>query len=159
MSITLVDGDYDNPQIAGQLGIAFEKGWDDMGDNPPPISEVAVQSIEDNLSILPLRENGHHRGLSGKGRACAALATLAEANEVVLLDAGPMFTAAHRWFGRQTCSSIHCALLVRDVRGTTETQLTDVVERLTSRDVHVMGIAENFELTSSHRLAATSQPA
>ncbi len=155
ISVVLVDGDHEHPVVATELGISFDMGWDAAVDNPPNMAEVAVQSIEDDLSILPLCGNPHRCDAS-IARARVALGSLSEVHDLVLVDAGPIFTAAHRWFDRQGGRlMVDHALVVRDLRTISEFQLADVVERLRVRDVPILGIAENFQPHSGNPPTAT----
>jgi Mrp family chromosome partitioning ATPase len=155
VSVVLVDGDHEHPVVATALGISFDLGWDTSADNPPNMAEVAVQSIEDDLSILPLCGN-LHRGDASIARARVALSSLSKVHDLVLVDAGPIFTAAHRWFDRQGGRlMVDHALVVRDLRTISDFQLADVVERLRVRDVPILGIAENFQPPSGNPPTAT----
>ena len=155
VSVVLVDGDYENPQVAQQLGMAFDRSWGEQAKDPATISEVAVQSIEDNLTVLPLCPAPPAGRSAPPEAAGRALASLAAQHDVLLIDAGPMFAAARHWFSRQAGQVVDCALVVRDVRTVTDEQLGDVVERLGSRDIPVVGVAENYSVTSA---PVASQP-
>jgi Mrp family chromosome partitioning ATPase len=159
VSVALLDGDYDNPQVASQLGLSFDTGWNQRSVDPTDLSEVAVQSLEDRLTIVPLRCDLPAGPDASRDRAAAAIARLTAEHELLIIDAGPMFTAARHWFDQPTAKGIDGALVVRDLRTVTDEQLTDVVERLESRGIRIVGIAENFESPSALPSLEPSKPA
>ena len=146
ISVIVVDGDHEHSQVAQQLGLSFDKGWDEQGSGADEVSEVAVQSLEDNFSVLPLRSGPRAQTVNRQG-AARMLATLASAYDLLLVDVGPMFTAARYWFEFQADRAIDSALVVRGVDTVSDTQLADVVERLSCRHVPILGIIENFSVT------------
>ncbi|MCA9213592.1 MAG: hypothetical protein KDB27_11030, partial [Planctomycetales bacterium] len=52
-SVVLIDGDFDNPQLASQLGVQIAAGWEVAlsGENTP--NSCCVSSVRDGFSMLP----------------------------------------------------------------------------------------------------------
>ena len=87
----VVDLDLHSPQVAEQLGIRPELGWDDVQAERLRIDEALIESIDDRVTLLPLR-NGYAnpRALAGTGFLRAATDRLRAEFDVVLLDVGPL---------------------------------------------------------------------
>ena len=151
MSVILVDGDHATPQIAQQLGLSFDAGWDERVGDPSTLSEVSIQSLEENLTVLPLRPRDHAEPSPDRKSAASAIADLSSEFDLVLVDVGPMFSAVRFWFDREDDRVVDGALVVRDLRTVTDQQLDDVLQRLASREIPVVGIAENFGSPSTTR--------
>lgn len=143
----LVDGDWENPRIAAALGLDLEQGWEALSAKVG-MSDVAIKSLEDDLFVLPLRPPARPQSTDLDQRAHEMLQTLSAAFELVILDAGPMFTASRRWFRPNMTPSVHTALVVRDVRNTDEHQVDDVCTRLSGAGIAGVAIVENFQQPS-----------
>jgi Mrp family chromosome partitioning ATPase len=151
-SVVVVDGDHEHPQLAQQLGLSFARGWDEQGSSAEELAEVAIHSLEDNMAVLPLRNASRPNPLDRHG-AARMLNCLASTYDLLLVDAGPMFTAVRYWFEGQMDRAVDSALVVRGADTVSDTQLADVVQRLSSRHVPIVGIVENFSVTQP--IAAT----
>ncbi len=74
------------------------------------------------------------------------LQQLSSSFELVVVDVGPMYIAAHDWFSVELTKRVGCALVVRDVRTTESAQTDDVCHRLCSAGVQNVSIIENFQI-------------
>ncbi len=139
--VALIDGDVSQPGIGDRVGLDFHHGWNTLP-TELPISEAAIHSHEDRIVVLPAMSD---LGMGNQANvACHALEELSKNFELVLLDAGPMFTAAKNWFDGADSAKIHGALIVQDVRKTTSDQIQDVVSRLGVIGQDQIAIIENF---------------
>ena len=134
----LVDGDTNQRAIGKMLGISFEQGWNDK---TIPLPEAAVGSTEDRLVVMPAAE-----GTADISRTLCLVQELASRFELVIIDTGPIFTAAHHWFEQPICSMIHNAIVVQDIRSTAAEELDDVHSRLSKSGMLDVAIVENFAL-------------
>ncbi len=144
LSVILVDGDHDAPQVAQQLGLSFNAGWDERADDSSSLAGVAIQSLEENLAVLPLKPRDSAKPDPDRQPTTSAIAALSADYDLVLVDVGPMFSAVRHWFDREEQPAIDGVLVIRDLRSVTDQQLDDVLQRLASREIPVVGIAENF---------------
>ncbi len=155
VSVALVEGDLENSTIGQALGVAHDGDWND---GPPAthLKSAAIGSLQDKLVVLPLKRPGTrnggdpstHRSADDRARM---LFELSDAFELVIIDAGPMFTAAYRWFCETVGDTIDRALLVRDVRTTTAAQLDDACARLSHAGLPAVAVVENFSTETSPR--------
>ncbi len=132
----LVDGDVHQHSIGEMLGISFNQGWNN---NDIPFEEAAVASTNDQLVVMPAAE-----GTADIPRTLKLVQELANQFEIVIVDTGPIFTAAHHWFEQPICSLMHNAIVVQDVRTTSDDQLEDVNSRLAKSGMLDVAIIENF---------------
>ena len=144
MNVAVVDGDFDRANLASQLGMSVEIGWDEPNSDSMTPADFAVQSLADNLTVLPLRRGAARAAeLELNDRSADLVDVLARSHDLVLIDVGPMYLAASRWLQSKPQTVAPHALVVRDVSTASEHHLTDVVDRLEAAGVKVMGIAEN----------------
>ncbi len=57
-SVVLVEGNFESNTLAKSLGLEFETGWEDVLLGRVPLAESVVQSIDDQVALLPLA-GGH----------------------------------------------------------------------------------------------------
>ena len=132
----LIDGDVNQRSIGERLGISFEQGWND---NSIPFVEAAVGSTEDQLTVVPATE-----GAADISRTLSLIHELADHFELVIVDTGPIFTAAHHWFEQPISSSMHNVIVVQDIRNTAPDELEDVHSRLSKSGMLDVAVVENF---------------
>lgn len=142
--VALVDGDLDQPSIGQYLGVAFDTSWNRL-DAKLPLGEAGIVSIKDQFVVFPANQNTAFPEREIRNHSGPLLATLSDAFDLVFVDIGPMFTAAHRWLMPESRQLIKSALVVRDVRRTTMDQVDDVCCRLVKSGVQNMAIIDNFQ--------------
>ena len=144
MSVAVVDGDFDRANLASQLGMSVEIGWDEPNSDSMTPADFAVQSLADNLTVLPLRRGAARAAdVELNDRSGDLMDVLARSHDLVLVDVGPMYLAASRWLQSKPHTVTPHALVVRDVSTASKHHLTDVIDRLEAAGVQVMGVAEN----------------
>lgn len=143
-SVALVDGDLDQPSIGQFLGVAFDTSWNRL-DAKLPLGEAGIVSIEDQFVVFPANQDTAFPEREIRNHSGPMLATLSDSFDLVFVDIGPMYTAAHRWLMPESQQLIKSALVVRDVRRTTMDQVDDVCCRLVKSGVQNMAIIDNFQ--------------
>lgn len=144
--VALLDGHRHNSGVATALRLHFEQGWDQTSPTCP-FEESAIRSLEDGLVVLPIRaEHPQQEWEVPADLRAALLDELSSSFELVVVDMGPMFVAAHDWFRLPLAGKIGCALVVRDVRTTEPAQTEDVCHRLRTTGVQNVSIIENFQI-------------
>lgn len=141
--VALVDGDLDEPSIASYLGVTFDTSWNHI-DPKLPLGEAAIVSIKDRFVVFPAGHDTAFPERTVRNNAGPLLATLADSFDIIFVDIGPIFTAAHRWLMPESNSQIRNALVVRDVRRTSVEQVDDACCRLVKSGVQNMAIIDNF---------------
>lgn len=147
LEVAVFDADLDSPHIGRYTGVNFNTGWNRV-ESSGSIGEAGIVSVEDRFAIFPyvptvtqipervIRE-----------RAGEILEQLTQSFEMVVIDVGPIFTAAHRWFRPGEEPVAQSALVIRDVRNTAVQHVDDVCCRLIEVGIQNMAIIENFQTT------------
>ena len=56
-----MDADFARPQLASKIGLEIAHGWQDAALGKIPLSEAAVKSLADNITLLPLESSAATR--------------------------------------------------------------------------------------------------
>jgi len=145
--VLLVDADFEHSQLADALGVLPQVGWDDVLWGNQPLAEALIESLDDHLSLLPLRQPAagpQRRTPAAQWKA--SLSELTQNYDIVLLDAGPLTD------DRKACDTaalaaqhpIDSALVVCDLRRASADVARDVGRRLVACDITRWNIVENF---------------
>jgi Mrp family chromosome partitioning ATPase len=144
----IVDGDLSQPQLAEQLGLLPQLGWEDVVAGRQPLEEVLVESAVDNLVILPVCRPVALADLSSESRQRMAesLRTLRNNYNLVLIDLGPLDNPESLNYitTGKLDRSMDALILVHNVGKTSAAVLPKVQQSLASANVTVTGIIENF---------------
>jgi Mrp family chromosome partitioning ATPase len=118
LGVALVDANFLRPALAARLGLAVEKGWDDVLAGRAELADVLVHSLSDQLTLLPIAgASVFETPPVDDVQPAATIATLRHYFDIVLLDAGaladgPSLPKA----SRSACATAGACVLVRDVR-------------------------------------------
>jgi Mrp family chromosome partitioning ATPase len=144
VSTALVDADLKNPQLGSRLGMETPCGWLQVVADQAPLSETAVSSLEDRLTLFPLTGSEDLEVVPGDPSCVAVLQTIAAHYPLVIVDTGPLGSDGRHLFAADEECPIDTAIVVRDLRNTTEKKALATAESLQRSGVPAVGIAENF---------------
>lgn len=143
--VLLVDAHFEQPMLARRLGLLPEAGWEDVLWRGLPLAEATIESLEDRLSLLPLRGEAWP-GAGAELAPAADMARIVQHYDLVLVDLGrfdlaspktaAVLRSAHQW--------IDGVVVVHNVRTTPQSELDYVRRWLRELDIPEAGIAENF---------------
>jgi len=143
--VALVDADFARPQIAQALGLETAYGWQEAATGKIPLSEAAVKSLADRLTVLPLEVSTSTARLSlADPRVTATLRATAATFELVIVDLGPLGSSHEALFPPGENCPLDAAVVVRDVRYTLVNESRAAGDRLYEAGIEAVGIAENF---------------
>lgn len=143
----LVDCDVRAPQMAEALGVRPELGWDDVYAERLSVTDALIESLEDRISMLPMRNGlANPRVMAGNRTLAGIIDTLRANFDAVVLDVGPLADdpAAIDLTSAMTGARLDDALVVRDRRRTGQKEVHSVCRRLSALGIHHWDIAENF---------------
>jgi len=143
----VVDLDLHSPQAAELLGLRPEVGWDDVIADRLLLTDALIESLDDRLTLLPLRNGfANPRALAGNGFLRGALDTLREHFDIVLLDVGPLAEDADTIDLAAALGGckLDDGLIVRDRRRATPKQVHDASRRMAALGVRHWDVVENF---------------
>lgn len=90
-TIAIVDANFASPQLAPQLGVAVQTGWEDVLARGGPLAETVIWSIADRLALLPLAHGGAAAAEKLESiHASVTAGVLRYHYDMVLFDLGPV---------------------------------------------------------------------
>ncbi|PHS12280.1 MAG: hypothetical protein COA78_08485 [Blastopirellula sp.] len=135
--LALIDANLNHPSLAIQMGVQIEQGWEAVSGNYGKTpEEIAMNSKADNLTLIPLF-NAPESGTSYAGLR-QTISHIHASYDLIIVDVGCVDQFP------QSLEFIDGAMIVRDIRTNTDEQITEVVNRLTSAGVPILGVTENF---------------
>jgi Mrp family chromosome partitioning ATPase len=141
----IMDCDFARPQLAGKIGLEVAYGWQDAAIGKIPLSEAAVKSVADNITVLPLESSAAVRSISlADPRVTATIRAAAATFELLILDMGPLAAGDALAFPPGEKCPLDAAIVVRDLRFATASESQAVGNRLHEAGLDAVGIAENF---------------
>lgn len=137
--VALVDADTESPSLADELRLDLQYGWVDVIRRGLPIREIAVQAVEDGVTLIPLMPPGVRPAATAF--EMVQLLDLLKSNfELIILD-GPTSLSPALY---QCAPKIDSAVIVRDMTQTDERLVVDLSSRLRNGGVRGVGVVENF---------------
>ncbi|MGA2069217.1 MAG: hypothetical protein ABSG86_29970 [Thermoguttaceae bacterium] len=143
LRVAVVDADLAHPGLAEALGLLPEAGWEASLSARLPLKEVAVESITDRLTVVPLlaAPADPPEAETATLRAAADLDTLAQNYDAVLVDLGGLCPGAIVHAIRRRLDAL---LLVQSVRSTTPDRIAALEQELAESGIVLAGIVQNF---------------
>ncbi|MEX2121367.1 MAG: hypothetical protein WD847_17370 [Pirellulales bacterium] len=145
--VALVEADFGRPQLADQLGIVPQAGWQDLLFGQQPLSEALVESLAEPVTLLPATSLAFGaRTARVATRVQSVIESLVHQYALVCIDGGPWIGAA----GDRRMSILDChpmidaALVVRDTRHSTMEDCQAVGRSLARYGIAQWDIVETF---------------
>jgi Mrp family chromosome partitioning ATPase len=137
--VALVDADTESPSLADELRLDLQYGWVDVIRRGLPIREIAVQAVEDGVTLIPLMPPGVRPAATAF--ELVQLMDLLKSNfELIILD-GPTSLSPALY---QCVAKVDSAVVVRDMKQTNDRSVAELSNRLRSGGVRGVGVVENF---------------
>ncbi len=139
--VAMADANIGNPQLASELGLLPEYGWERILADPMPLEELVIESVRQSIALLPLCCPFDAASLPDDFSAMqGAMATLREHYGLVLVDLGVPCDALIGGMVRV----LDTVLLVRDVRSAQPDRVFDLHRMLSRAGVNVAGMIDSF---------------
>lgn len=145
--VVMVEADFRHPRLARRLGILPEIGWDEVLAGRVPLGEAVVESCEDHLALLPLREcpEAQRRPTAESADPAASIAVLRRHYDVVLIDLGSISKAELMLApAPSTGPWIDRVLVVRNVGVTSPSDFAAACRLVQAAGIQDIGVVENF---------------
>lgn len=149
LNVAIVDADLTRPELADCLGLEVECGWQAVAAGKAPLAEAAIRSVEDRLTVFPIKTEEKHSLTLADPRAGALLRTIASNFDLVLVDMGPITGGTGPLLPPSAPAPIDAAVVVRDARSVTESSARIVGLKLHAAGIEAVGLAENFGQTNA----------
>jgi Mrp family chromosome partitioning ATPase len=141
----VMDADFARPQLATKIALDVAYGWQDAALGRIPLSEAAIKSLADNLTVLPLESSAATRSLSlADPRVTATIRAASATFELLILDLGPHAAGETIGFPTGEACPLDAAIVIRDLRFATQADSEAIGQMLLTAGVEAVGIAENF---------------
>jgi Mrp family chromosome partitioning ATPase len=142
MRVVLVDCDFDHPELAQRLGLDIASGWQDVAAGEVALAEVAIRSLDDGITLLPLTSSGQTARLSLDDPSVRSLLDQCRSRfDLVILDHGPQLQLTRATNEKPI---VDAAIVVWDRRTQALDAAQEVARSLQAAGVEAIGIAENF---------------
>lgn len=147
LNVALVDIDLDHPTLCVQTNMEVEHDWRDCLSEDISLEEVAVHSIDDQLTVLPLKPRGGRPGLlASDSRIADILADLSECFELVIVDCSKTNSSGNIITGLAHTKIFDAAIVVVDRRDTQADRIEDAVRLIQQTGIESIGIVDNFSV-------------
>jgi Mrp family chromosome partitioning ATPase len=145
MRVALVDGDLERPTLSEHLNLEVSSGWLDAIASGIPVEEVAVHSIEDQVTLVPLKPaSGSPRLHPQDERIQQLIQRLADGFDLVIIDAGQINAVGGQLVGSGADTPIDAAVLVVDHRRMETKRIESAAQRIRRMGIESIGLVENF---------------
>ncbi|MEQ1829404.1 MAG: P-loop NTPase [Pirellula sp.] len=146
LRVALVDGDTYCPSLIDQLRLDIQHGWQDCLFENVPLSEVAVHSIADRITLFPLTTvippNQMHANLHRMAKMIKRIST---AFDIVFIDASRLNLEQRDLVGVSQESIVDAAIVVVDTELSIKEKVDSAVSILQGMGISSIGLVENFQ--------------
>jgi len=144
--VVLVDAHFAAPRLANCLGVAAEVGWEESLAGERPLAEAVVNSIADQVALLPLKQPTPADWRLADTRLKSCFDELRRHFDVVLIDAGPLGepTDKRQLLAWAAPCRVDRALVVLDGRSTLEDAMAEADTRLQGCGIAQWSFVDNF---------------
>ncbi len=144
VKVALLDADFKNPQLGIRLGMEIPCGWSEVLRGKAPLNEAAVASVADHLTLFPLTDTESVDVEPGDAGLLSLVQEISTHYPLVVVDVGPLGAEDRHPFASDEDCPVNAAIVVRDLRFTTEKKAIATAQRLERSGIPAVGIAENF---------------
>ncbi len=145
LNVAIVDGDIENPTLSYQTNLDVEQDWKTALINQLPLEEIAVHSIDDQVTLLPLVSPIDQQEMSiDDNRIAYMLQELSESFDLVIVDMGHMASPRNLVTSLSEQGILSAVVAVVDNRCSSPQQIENCLRRIRQTGVASIGLVENF---------------
>ncbi len=145
LNVAIVDGDIENPTLSFQTNLDVESDWKMALFNEIPLEEIAVHSIDDQVTLVPLIQPIDNSEMSiSDNRIESMLLELSDSFDLVIVDMGHMDSPRNLVTSLGERGVISAVVAVVDHRTSTKEQIELCLRRIRRTGVASIGLIENF---------------
>lgn len=145
LKVALVDADGFYPSLIDQLKIDLEHGWQECLFENIPLEEVAIKSIEDNVTLFPLTAVIPTQQLHvNLHRMAKIVKRISLAYDMVFLDSNRLNLEQRDLIGVSQERIIDAAIVVTDSELSVKEKVDTAVSILHGMGIASVGIVQNF---------------
>ena len=140
LRVALIDGDTQDPTLADDMRLDVDYGWLDTLRGGLPLSQIAVLSIEDGLTLIPLMPPQHEQVGATADEIETLVSVLGDQYDLVVIDSPAGDQSQMEAFAKLVDS----AIIARDASRTDINTVNELSYRLHAAGAQGVGIVENF---------------
>ncbi len=145
LSVALVDADTNYPSLIDHLRLDMDHGWQDSLFENVSLEEVAVRSVEDNLTVFPITSIVAPQQLHANLKRVAQLiGRIADSHDIVFLDSNRLNLEQRDLVGVSDESFVDAAVVVVDTELSIKEKVDTAVSILQGMGIASIGMVENF---------------
>jgi len=145
LRVALVDIDLETTTLCLQINLEVEHDWCDWLAGEVSLEEVAVHSLEDQLTVFPLKPGDDLMEVADRRlRMVDMLTQLADSFELVIVDTSCLTSAGKVVSGLAEAGILDAAIIVADRRQNDPQRIEEAVGLMQTAGIESIGIVENF---------------
>lgn len=145
LQVGLLDADTCYPSLIDQLRLDMEHGWQDCLFENVPLEEVAVRSVEDNITVYPLTSIIAAQQLHANlNRAARIVKRISSVHDIVFLDSNRLNLEQRDLVGVSQECVVDAAVLVVDTELSIREKVDTANSILQGMGIASVGMVENF---------------
>ena len=145
LKVALVDADGFHPSLIDQLKLDLEHGWQECLFENIPLEEVAIKSIDDNMTLFPLTSVIPTQQLHvNLHRMAKIVKRISLAFDMVFLDSNRLNLEQRDLIGVSQDRVIDAAIVVTDSELSVKEKVDTAVSILHGMGIASVGIVQNF---------------
>ncbi|XZE19948.1 P-loop NTPase [Pirellulaceae bacterium SH449] len=145
LNVALVDADGFHPSLIDQLKLDLDHGWQECLFENVPLEEVAVKSLEDNMTFFPLTSVIPTQQLHvNLHRMAKVVKRISMAFDMVFLDSNRLNLEQRDLIGVSQERIIDAAIIVTDSELSIKEKIDTAVSILHGMGIASVGLVQNF---------------
>ncbi len=145
LNVAIVDGDIENPTLSYQTNLDVEQDWKTAMFDQIPLEEVAVHSIDDQVTLVPLiNPIAQYEMSTSDNRIESMLQELSASFDLVIVDMGHMNSPRSLVTSLGERGVISAIVAVVDHRSSSQDQIDSCIRQIRNTGVASIGLIENF---------------
>ena len=140
LHVALVDGDVEDPTLADDLRLDIEFGWLEAARGGLPLSQIAIYSIEDSVTLIPMMPRPTVAAGPSITEVKELIADLDDQFDLVIID-GP---SGDMPLIEQYSAMVDSGIIAWDKSRTDLNTINELSSRMQQAGISGVGIVENF---------------
>lgn len=139
LNVALIDGDIYEPTLVNDMRLDVEFGWLDTLRGGLPVEQIAVYSIEDNLTLIPLMPTTVEAAAT-EYEVERILDSLKNRFDLVIVDSSSGETSLVEKYA----GTVDSGVITHDMSRTDMSAVNELAHRLKENGLHGVGVVDNF---------------
>ncbi|GAB5403799.1 MAG: hypothetical protein Aurels2KO_20300 [Aureliella sp.] len=145
LNVAIVDADLEQPTLALQTNLELDQDWRSAVEHQVPLEDIAVHSIDDQVTLVPLVAPVEHSEMStDDNRIASMFQELSESFDLVIADMGPMSSPRSLVSTMGEHGIISAVVSVVNRQETPAEQIEACIRRVRQSGIVSIGLVENF---------------